>query len=565
MLAGAILFSPFFDYARTVVGTKPSDREALFNPDILRGFSHIGPVETPLFKYDAIRTFYRPHQHLEKLPDLAKLPLLVFVHGLGGSIATFAPLLRSLSNIAPCFGVDFPGCGLSGTAKSPAAYTTEAFAVLLKSCVQSICHEKGHPNVIFVGHSMGCSLAAMATAEGNFPVAGLIAICPKASPPTVDESRKYKRMLALPDVCLDVLRFFDRWGGTESRSVRRLVPKEADLDLKRLQLQYNIAFPTMVWKATMLGLLPSPDRSSRGKGLPGREIWSKIQVPLFLIAGEGDVTTPATEIATIASFLNSESVGSGQLHTVMADSESVHSLVVRSAVLPKPASHALLYDHATYRTLAGLIEDFLARHISEQLSLGWQLQHLTTTGKWDVKNLKKWESVLPVSGLIANIFRALKTLRERDAKHTPSVFVPHWTGKIFAVIDISHETPIYNTRALDKGGIQYHKFPTVSKLPPSAKDVQGFIALVDRLREEIKRKYPNDELEHSLGTHCHYGRFIFFRLSAMLCAASRVLSNGALPDDHGTKLTRRSRFQPYRLFHYLLPCGAREVEATRRD
>lgn len=36
---------------------------------------------------------------------------------------------------------------------------------------------------------------------------------------------------------------------------------------------------------------------------------------------------------------------------------------------------------------------------------GWQLQHLSRDGKWDVKNLAKWKSVKPVSEPIGGIFR----------------------------------------------------------------------------------------------------------------------------------------------------------------
>jgi hypothetical protein len=160
-----------------------------------------------------------------------------------------------------------------------------------------------------------------------------------------------------------------------------------------------------------------------------------------------------------------------------------------------------MYDHSTYRTVAGLVEDFLARYVSSQLSLGWQLQQLTTTGKWDVKNLEKWKRVTPVSDLIGSggIFRALKTLREQDEEHSPSVFLRNWRDRIFAVIDISHDSPVYDTKALERGGVQYHKFPTMSKVPPTPVEVQDFIALVDRLRSEDGHEGK------AIGVHCHYG------------------------------------------------------------
>jgi protein-tyrosine phosphatase len=123
---------------------------------------------------------------------------------------------------------------------------------------------------------------------------------------------------------------------------------------------------------------------------------------------------------------------------------------------------------------------------------------------------------VPVSEPIGGgVFRALKTLREQDEEHTPSVFVKKWNGKIYALIDISHESPIYDPKMLEQGGIQYHKFPTVSKIPPTPSEVEDFIALVERLRNEIRKKLVGSESANrierdvesgpAIGVHCHYG------------------------------------------------------------
>ena len=89
-------------------------------------------------------------------------------------------------------------------------------------------------------------------------------------------------------------------------------------------------------------------------------------------------------------------------------SYSKNGHVLRTQILPAPASHALLYDPVTYRTVAGNIQPFLADYIDSRLSIGWQLTYLSTEGKWDVKNLKKWSDVVPVSEPIGGIFRAMK-------------------------------------------------------------------------------------------------------------------------------------------------------------
>ncbi|KAH7308110.1 hypothetical protein B0I35DRAFT_453987 [Stachybotrys elegans] len=186
---------------------------------------------------------------------------------------------------------------------------------------------------------------------------------------------------------------------------------------------------------------------------------------------------------------------------------------VQLVKVPAPATHAVLYMPHCARVLAGLVSDFLGNRITGRLSLAWQLQYLSREGKWDVKNLAKWKSVAPVSDVIAAggvpIFRAMKTLREADDVHTPSVFCEKWSHCIKDVIDISKDQPVYDPRGLERSGIHYHKFPTVSKVPPQPDEVEAFIKLVDSLRNAqklraVKEAWTKPE-ECVVGVHCHYG------------------------------------------------------------
>lgn len=189
-------------------------------------------------------------------------------------------------------------------------------------------------------------------------------------------------------------------------------------------------------------------------------------------------------------------------------------LVVKTTILPKPAAHAMLFAPSTSRTLSGLIGSFLADHIDPRLSLAWQLQYLSTEGKWDVKNLAKWSAVRPVSEPIASTFRAMKTLREVDDRHCPRVVAREWKNRIAAVIDISHDQPVYDPRGLQDGGIEYFKFPTVSKQPPLRDEVRAFIELVDRIRAHCR----DAGKQGLVGVHCHYGfnRTGFFVVSYLV-------------------------------------------------
>lgn len=288
--------------------------------------------------------------------------------------------------------------------------------------------------------------------------------------------------------------------------------------------------------------------------MPGRSVWAGLEVPLLLIAGQSDTVTKPEEVSTIVSYLKdtgaTDNVATSESSAIPAEvdmsvrgievnkgshtidtkfglqssttkSTSQHLNFIKTAILPAPAAHALLYDRATCRTLAGLIEDFLSHHISHRLNLGWQLQLVASSGKWDVKNLKKWQGVKPVSEPIAHgIFRAIKTLRDKDEEHCPAIFASKWSNQVYAVIDISHDSPTYDPNVLEQHGIQYHKFPTVSKIPPTVEEARDFIALIDRLRSEVNQQSVSAAAISlpAIAVHCHYGynRTGFFIVSYLI-------------------------------------------------
>ncbi|EON67229.1 hypothetical protein W97_06482 [Coniosporium apollinis CBS 100218] len=548
-------------------------------------------VSSTGFTYPSLRIFFRPHPQRDKLPTSpSPIPLLVFIHGLGGSVAQFHPILTSLVNVADCLALDLPGCGLSAfEPKAWGAYTTDALVQLLGTVIQDYRDAGSGQDVVLIGHSMGCSLATL-LASSTSPhtellskhVAGLIAICPKATPPSAEDTAKFRKLLWIPGVMFDLWRRWDRRGGTKSASVARFTGPDAEEETKKLQVRFNEQSRTPVWRRMASGILPDYSDGAPKGGMPGRDVWAGLKVPVFLIAGEADHVTPAEELKRIAEFLGKHVTGTtddvdidgdivpdaaapfdiGKIESHHARSNEHHDhlksleeettalnggpspsttqhpdtegsatiasppaerhLILKTTILPSPAAHALLYAPTTSRTISGLIQSFLAEHIDKRLSLGWQLQYLTTEGKWDVKNLAKWQAVAPVSEPIAGVFRAMKTLREVDEHHSPKVFVREWRGEIRAVIDISHDNPVYDHHGLEEGGIAYYKFPTVSKLPPTLDEIKSFIALVDGLRSEASppsAQSAEDGTNESnvpsadggrkssglIGVHCHYG------------------------------------------------------------
>lgn len=528
------------------------------DPGLLRKFTEFASYTTSKASYPAIRTFYSPHPQLSRLPTKpTPVPLLVFVHGLGGSLAQFHYLLTSLSNIGSCFGIDLPGCGLSKFApKEWDAYSVEALAELLVVAIERHRDREAGQEVILIGHSLGCSLSALLASSTSSigkslkeHIIGLVAVCPRATPPSAEDVTSFRRLLHIPGPIFDLWRYWDRRGGIQSASVMRMVGSDADVETRGLQVRFNKQSRTPVWRRMAWGTLPSYETGNAVGGIPGEEVWAGIHMPILLVAGEADAVTKPAEIQKLLSFFGDASShttidtaggsiipdASRVLDSVTAPtdyrahdeaygircSETEKQLestagqrkrLVKSAILPAPASHALLYDRATYRTLAGIIQDFLSSNIDKRLGLGWQLQHLNTSGKWDVKNLAKWQKVVPVSKPIGNTFAALKMLREVDEQHNPVNFSAQYKGKIYAVIDISHESPVYNPATLEAGGIHYRKQPTVSKIPPTPDETRDFIALVDSLQEDINEqmaKHEEEKIEHAVrplvGVHCHYG------------------------------------------------------------
>ena len=553
----------------------PTDYSAkATDPPLLAQNSETKSFTTSRFTYPDVRVFYRRHPQADQLPVTpAPLPLLVFIHGLGGSVAQFHPLLTSLVNVSSCLAVDLPGCGASEFVETKwEAYSTEALVELLELVIEEYRVKDPERSVVLVGHSMGTALAAR-LASKDLPhsndlhtrVTGLVAICPISGPPPEEKVKLFKKLLWIPGWLFDLWRAWDKRGGPESASVLRFVGKDADAESKLLQDRFNNQSRTPVWRRMAWGTLPTFKNGTPKGGIPGLDVWKNLDLPVFLVAGENDNVTPPTELEKLVKVLRSgeappsdeasenrqpvvdaaapvnassnptdhvrkriEDIQHGDFtkDKRLANREDPHDdpstpqeqplestpsqpphppKVVKSIILPAPATHALLYTPATVRVLAGLVSDFLACHITGRLSLGWQLQYLSREGKWDVKNLEKWKNVAPVSGpmpLKSPVFRALKTLREADETHSPAEFSRQWAETVKDVVDISHDQPVYDPRGLERAGIRYHKFPTVSKVPPTEVEVDAFIALVDKLRTEQTARGEGTSV---VGVHCHYG------------------------------------------------------------
>ncbi|KAK8057841.1 hypothetical protein PG996_011778 [Apiospora saccharicola] len=545
------------------------------DPKLLREHSEVKSFTTSRFTYPEIRVFHRKHPRANALPkDPAPLPLLVFIHGLGGSVAQFEPLLTSLTNNASCLAVDLPGCGLSGFApKSWEAYSVPALAELLELIIETYRDGAQEQGVVLIAHSMGSALAArLANTYGPHKhvsrhVKGLVGICPVPGDPK--DVKGLKRLLYIPNWAFNLYRRWDQWGGPYSASVTRFLGPDADLPSRELQYRFNRQSRTPVFRRMAWGCLPTITKGEREGGLFGEPTWAGLNIPVFLIGGKADKIMPPSGIEQIVraldvgddstpiashrfrGFTESLAPNTTTSKTTQPLPKSISAItnkdferrrdqprdgeeayeesstpredaqtkpppvpeqpthpkkVVKSTILEKPAGHGLFFTPKTVRTVSGLICNFLNESITERFHLGWQLQYLSVGGKWDVKNLEKWHKVPPVSEPICGVFRAMKTLREADDVHSPTVFISKYGNVIKDVIDISHDDPRYNAQELEEHGIKYHKYATVSKIPPTDEEVVHFNDMVDQIRADQKvRAADGGWNEYYVGVHCHYG------------------------------------------------------------
>ncbi|ETS83926.1 hypothetical protein PFICI_05802 [Pestalotiopsis fici W106-1] len=572
------------------------------DPALLRDHTQFRNYKIKNFDFPKVRVFFRPRPKIDEFPQHpATLPLLVFIHGLGGQASQFSGLISSLCNNASCLAVDLPGCGRS--AFSPQhwkAYEPTVMVALLETIIQEYRDGEHNQGVILIGHSMGSVLAARLANPGASHdtdltphILGVIGICPQSGPPSEKASSKLRKLLWLPTWLFDLLRRWDRRGGTNSPSVLRIAGREAHRELRELQYVFNRQSSSPVFRRFAWGCLSSYTAGQPVGGLFGEPTWAGLNLPVYLIGAKNDNITQPEEVDKIKALINDQEENS-TANSGAKESQKVPQHISTNEVLTKTSSsnssgafgeatipaltntkpreklpqsisditaenfqpkgptansedssdevitprdtgespvaipplelrptkfvasrvlananHTVLYDPKTVRVVSGLISDFIILHITGRFDLSWQLQHLNRLGKWELKNLQKWQSVQPVSDLIAHRFRAMKTLREVDDEHSPQNFASKWGGEVKAIIDISKDNPAYDPRGLEQAGIQYHKLPSVSKIPPTDQDVQNFISLVSRLELELLPNHVSegrdDPKVHTIGVHCHYG------------------------------------------------------------
>ncbi|KAK9382838.1 Alpha/Beta hydrolase protein [Kockiozyma suomiensis] len=422
-------------------------------------------------------------------PHPAQLPAFILIHGLGGQLAQFDALVDFFAYYADVLALDLPGHGGAPYDSSLPSelYTTPSLVKLIIECIDAKFGSQRE--IVLVGHSLGCAIACHLALdlENKSRVRGLVAICPPA--PLSKSSRRAQKIAKyVPSAVFDLFRYSDRSGGIYSPSVERMMgdfdgsSKDEEEMVRRRQLRWNLQVNTSIWLSM-----------ASGAEIPELADWQKLIVPCCFIAGDLDRVTSADNVVIIADAIQA--------------SRSTGDAEVRLTAIPK-AGHMCLVDR--HQPVCGVINDFIVACVDQRLSLGWQLADMATRDdKWSLKNEAKWRSVEAVSEPVGrSSIRAMKTLRQDDPEQNPTSLEDRYLD-ITDIIDISRDMPPYEPSSFKR--ITYHKFPTVSKIPPTRHQVDEFIALIDSIVLDSEGNPTN----RVVGVHCHYG---FNRTGFLICS-----------------------------------------------
>lgn len=466
-----------------------------------------------------------------KLKELAaeveELPIFVFVHGLGGQMTNFEPLMGLLCQCLEVMAIDLPGFGTlrRGNGKLITEFSEDEQTRLDQSwrsmlwadfetdkiveILQAWIKQQVSPNkkIVLIGHLMGTALVIKLA--GKLPpktVEGMILLSPPAlantqaatkyhTPPAIKFFSYFPRLFSL-------FRIWDRLDGLDLHLVLRHLTKASSANTKLKQLRWNMDVESPVVLRYMLGFHKATfDELARAvdqyndKGITPQTTNQKTLV----MCGAEDGVTPRKCSIDIVDFLNRRA--QREVATYIEIGSAGHSLL-----LSKP--------EFVSGTVLGHIEKYYPERLHISPTWVLKVKAKVSGDKWGLKNEQKWRNTLLISGQItrpgdtvAAPFLAMKTLKEGDADHLPQLLEAKFYGSprtapvdgdLVAVIDISLDVPVYNPELFSI--IKYYKCATVSKVVPDKTAIRRFIAIVDEILASTSVEHP------MIGVHCHYGQ-----------------------------------------------------------
>ncbi|RCK60490.1 Lipid droplet hydrolase 1 [Candida viswanathii] len=476
--------------------------------------------------------------------ELHESPIIVFIHGLGGQMGQFEPLMGLLSQCLETLSLDLPGFGssklkfnddykivshiseedklkISGSIAQMKweDFTTDNIVTIVYEFIQQQVPD--NKKVVLVGHSMGTHISIkLAKKLPKHKVEGMILLSP---PALLDDTSaeavtpKSHGLLSMLKVftylpwLFNYFRTWDRLEGLTSASVVRQLSKTGNKIYNSLrQFRWNLDVNSEIVlryingfkKATTSELITAINNFNDNPD--DKNVYEKT----VFICGAEDQMTPISTIYKSDEFLT-----------------KTFDRKISAAIEVKNVGHSLLLVKPEF--ISGIILDHLELKFPERLHLSpaWvlKIKAVTSGDKWGLKNIAKWSQIQPVS---SNITRrsgqdkapllGMKTLREGDVEHSPKILEERFygplsasnevKGHLIAIVDISADIPPYSPKSFSH--IKYYKCATVSKVVPDQSAIRRFIQLVNDILSE-------NEVENPLiAVHCHYG---FNRTGFLIC------------------------------------------------
>ncbi|SGZ50244.1 CIC11C00000005056 [Sungouiella intermedia] len=479
----------------------------------------------------------------EMLKEVDESPALMFIHGLGGQMSQFEPVMSLLAQCLEIYALDLPGFGdsrmdFSGTkssfseeekqkiSSSVRAMSWDDFATenIVTIIVEFILqHIPPNKKIMLFGHSMGTHLLIkVATRLEKQKVEGLVLLSPPSLINDVSGEEAVKgglsvfgmmRLFTYFPFLMNLFRVWDRLEGLLSKSVLRQVPKDSSIYVKLRQFRWNLDVDTNVVLRYANGFAKATysDIVTAISNFNNVSSDTRIYEKTVLLGGLEDHVTPIKVLEDVHSFL---------LEYFQREVSKVTEV--------KNAGHSLLLLKPEF--ISGMILNHLELYFPERLHLSpaWvlKLKADISGDKWGLKNELKW---LQTQGISFNIVRknsknwmapliGMKTLREGDSVHSPAkvedIFYgagatngeKQVSGNLIAIVDISADIPPYSPKALKH--IKYYKCATVSKVVPDHIAIRRFIQLIDDILSSNTVENP------LIAVHCHYG---FNRTGFLIC------------------------------------------------
>ena len=446
--------------------SKPEEDKIQFSPLL----SDTAFIRQYSFKFEVLgknlRIFYKKHA----LGD--EVPLIMFLHGFGGTLDHFKEQLRYFGNIAHVLAMDLVYHGQSDVPSPLSRYST--VSSMLDDIYYVFKMHQARNNVI-MAHAYGCSLATKLYPRIQDAIRAMIFIGVNSNEPPL--SKDVAWIVHTPVHILQARPFNHHWLAIRSLYAYRFISK---------------SHKTIAWNRRIerfihtLGILISFMRILlRNMVWAREEEFRKIATPLLLLTGENDLITPPDNMESILSWCG--------------------SYCRKPQIVPRAGHYVMLERELILNAMVNrfLIDDVQLAELDPKREL---LRSKSARDfKWSMKNLEKWSDTSCVGERVrGTFFRPMKTMRQTDANHSPRECLRRHP-QVELIMDVSSAEPPYDIT--DPAIKRYYKLPTESKTVPSIERCRDFIRAADEFWKE--------QTDREIGVHCHYG---FNRTGFLICS-----------------------------------------------